>query len=91
MNQKVRCQSCGMPLSDEFDNYGTHADGSKHPEYCMFCFEDGAFTNPDQTLEEMIASSVENMMQDLGFPEEKARQLAHDVIPKLKRWQKPPH
>ena len=59
MDEKVRCQSCGMPLSDAFGNYGTQAGGSKHPEYCLFCFKDGAFTLPHQTMDEMIQSSIE--------------------------------
>ncbi len=87
MDDKLRCQSCGMPLSDTFGNFGTNSDGSKNREYCMFCFKDGAFTNPDQTIEEMIQSTIENMTTDLKMPADKARQLANSVIPKLKRWQ----
>ncbi len=74
-----------MPLSDTFGNFGTHSDGSKNPEYCIFCFRDGAFTNPNQTLEEMIQSSIENMTTDLKIPLDRARERANSVIPKLKR------
>ena len=88
MDEKIRCQSCGMPLSDAFGNFGTNSDGSKNPEYCSFCFQNGAFTNPNQTLEEMIQSSIENMTTDLGAPVDKATELANRVIPKLRRWQK---
>lgn len=87
MEQKVRCQSCGMPLSEEFGNLGTNADDSNTWEYCSFCFQNGAFTNPNQTLEEMIQSSIENMTSDLGMPLEQASQLANSFIPTLKRWQ----
>ncbi len=87
MDDKVRCQSCGMPLSDAFGNYGTQADGSKHPDFCLFCFKDGAFTLPHQTMDEMIQSSIENMTTELGMPKEKAMELAHAFIPRLKRWQ----
>ena len=87
MDDKVRCQSCGMPLSEAFGNYGTMADGSNHPEYCIFCFKDGAFTLPHQTMDEMIQSSIENMTMEQGMPEEKAVELAHAFIPRLKRWQ----
>ncbi len=76
-----------MPLSEEFGNHGTMSDGSNHTEFCIFCFKDGAFTNPTQTMEEMIQSSIENMTQDLQMSEEKAKELAWGFIPNLKRWQ----
>lgn len=88
MDNKIRCQSCGMPLSAEFGNLGTNADGTTTSEYCSFCFQSGAFTNPDQTLEEMIQSSIENMTQDLQMPFEQASNLANSFIPTLRRWQK---
>ena len=87
MDNKMRCQSCGMPLSADFGNLGTNTDGSKTDEYCSFCFQNGAFTNPAQTLEEMINSSIENMTADLNMPREKAVDLANSFIPTLRRWQ----
>ena len=86
MEEKVRCQSCGMPLSAAFGNFGTEGDGSRADEYCSICYQAGAFTKPDQTLAEMIESSVENMTTDLGMSEEKARELASTFLPGLKRW-----
>ena len=88
MEEKQRCQSCGMPLSQDFGNFGTNETGAPVSEYCMFCYQNGAFTNPDQTVEEMIASSVENMTTDLGMPPEQATELANTVIPSLGRWQR---
>jgi Putative zinc ribbon domain len=87
MDDKPRCQSCGMPLSDEFKNFGTESDGSPVSEYCMFCYQDGAFTNPDQTVDEMVQSSIDFMTSNLGFSEDQATQMSNDVIRKLKRWQ----
>lgn len=87
MDDKVRCQSCGMPLSEAFGNIGTEADGSRNPAYCSFCYQHGQFTNPGQTLEEMIQSSIDNMTADLGFTAERAETLARAVIPNLRRWQ----
>jgi len=86
MDDKVRCQSCGMPLSDEFGNYGTMADGTNNPEYCQFCFQNGAFTNPDQTVDEMVQSSIDFMTANLGFSPEQATEMSRGVIPNLKRW-----
>jgi hypothetical protein len=87
MDNKTRCQSCGMPIAKEFGNLGTNADGSNVSEYCIFCFSGGDFTNPTQTLEEMIQSSIENMTTDLQMPREQASNLANSFIPTLKRWQ----
>jgi hypothetical protein len=87
MDNKIRCQSCGMPVSEEFGNLGTNSDGSNVSEYCVFCFANGDFTNPHQTLEEMIQSSIENMTTDLQMPLEQAANLANSFIPTLKRWQ----
>ncbi len=76
-----------MPLSEEFKNLGTNADGTTTWEYCSFCFQKGGFTNPNQTIEEMIQSSIENMTTDVGMPLDKATELANSFIPTLKRWQ----
>lgn len=86
MDNKIRCQSCGMPLSDKF--FGTEKDGSQTQIYCKFCFQDGAFVQPDLPIEVMVQMSVDNMMSELDMPEEKARELANEVIPGLKRWKR---
>ena len=86
MEHKIRCQSCGMPLSEGFGNLGTNSDSSETWEYCSFCFQNGQFTNPTQTLAEMIRSSIENMTTEVGIPLEKATELANSFIPTLKRW-----
>ena len=88
MENKIRCQSCGMPLSESFGNVGTNADGSSAVEFCNICYREGAFNNPNQTLDEMIQSSIENMTADQNMPLEKATELANSFIPPLKRWRK---
>lgn len=86
MDDKVRCQSCGMPLGVGF--YGTEADGGASSEYCKLCYEKGNFREPNLTVEEMMGRSVANMIDDLGYGREKAENLANMVIPTLKRWKK---
>ncbi len=88
MENKIRCQSCGMPLAETAGNLGTSHDGSNTFEYCNFCFRAGEFTSPNQTLSEMIQSSIENMTADLNMPVERATELANSFIPTLRRWQK---
>ena len=86
MENKIRCQSCGMPLSETFGNLGTNRDGSNSFEYCAFCFKAGEFVNPNQTLGEMVQSSIENMTNDLNMPIGRATELANSFIPTLRRW-----
>lgn len=75
-----------MPISEEFNNFGSATDGSPVSEYCMFCYKDGDFTNPDQTVDGMVQSSIDFMTSNLGFSAEEATQMSNDVIPGLKRW-----
>ena len=87
MENKLRCQSCGMGLSEEAGNFGKEKNGSTNSEFCRFCYQNGGFVNPDQTLEEMIQSSIENMTGDeLNMPVDKATELANSFIPTLNRW-----
>ncbi|MEP6788081.1 MAG: zinc ribbon domain-containing protein [Acidobacteriota bacterium] len=86
MEEKVRCQSCGMPIEASFDNLGTEADGTPSSEYCMFCYQNGGFTDPAQTVDEMVQSSIDFMTANLSFRREEATQMSNDVIRKLKRW-----
>lgn len=75
-----------MPISAEFGNLGTNADGTRNSDYCSICFRNGDFTNPAQTLAEMIESSIDNMTAELGFSPEHASELANNIIPTLGRW-----
>lgn len=78
------CQSCGMPMQGD-ELHGTEANGAKTDEYCMYCYENGSFKNPDMTMKDMIEVCVPFMVQE-GMPEEQARSLMEAHLPKLKRW-----
>lgn len=84
-SENVICQSCGMPMKRNED-FGTNKDGIKNNEYCIFCFKEGQFTDKDITMEHKIERNI-MIAIDMGIPEEKARQMAENIIPKLKRWQ----
>ena len=86
MDDKARCQSCGMPMGEDESNWGTEADNTPASEYCQFCYQGGGFTTPDQTVDEMVQSSVDFMTANLGFERERAEQMSNDVIRRLKRW-----
>lgn len=83
MNE-IHCQSCGMPLPEE-NVYGTEAGGAKTAEYCMYCYEEGAFKQPELTMEQMIEVCVPFMTEE-GMPEAEARAILGRQLPTLKRW-----
>jgi len=85
MKQPEICQSCSMPLRTEGD-LGTNADGTKNQEYCHFCFKDGKFTDEGITMEQKIENMV-SMAKQMKIPENNARKMAENILPKLKRWQ----
>lgn len=79
------CQSCAMPMTSA-EVHGTEADGSPSKDYCRYCYENGAFTEPDITMDEMIDKCVRHMVEQGVMPEEKARKLMTRYLPHLKRW-----
>ena len=86
--QEKHCQSCGMPMGDTNEKYGTNADGGKSEDYCDYCFVNGAFTNPDFTMEEMIEICVPHVLPATGMSEDEARGMMRRFLPTLKRWTK---
>jgi hypothetical protein len=70
MEDKLRCQSCGMPLGEGF--FGSSADSSDNLDYCKFCYQSGDFVKPHLLLEELIERSIKNMTEELFFEKEKA-------------------
>jgi hypothetical protein len=79
------CQSCAMPL-DKPEDHGTDAVGYRVNDYCHYCYAKGEFTKPGISLQEMIDRCVAAMVQQSIMPEQKARGLMMEVLPKLKRW-----
>lgn len=84
MEQKY-CQSCGMPMSGEL--YGTESNNEKNQDYCIYCYENGTFKQPNLTMEQMIEACVP-YMKNKGMKEEEARALMNSCLPQLKRWKK---
>jgi hypothetical protein len=83
MKNKNFCQSCSMPL-DNPELLGTEKDGSKSPEYCKYCYENGAFTNPDIDVEQMAARIISKLKKD-KTPEDIV-ETAVGRLRTLKRW-----
>jgi len=88
MQNEKYCQSCGMPLTEE-EMFGKNVDGSKNEDFCCHCYPNGMFTNPSETLEEMIESCIPFLVDDGVCPDnESARKMLAEFLPTLKRWKK---
>ncbi|WP_018616417.1 zinc ribbon domain-containing protein [Segetibacter koreensis] len=85
MDPQMFCQSCTMPI-DNINDRGTEKDGSKSSEYCKYCYQNGAFINPDMTMEQMksfLAAQMPKMNIQADIIEKSL-----NILPYLKRWQK---
>jgi hypothetical protein len=78
------CQSCGMPLSKDEKGGGSEKDGSKSVLYCSHCYQNGSFTSPDITADQMV-DLVKGKMKEMHIPGFLAYFMVRN-IPKLKRW-----
>ena len=79
------CQSCSMPMEKPTD-FGAEADGSLSKDYCIFCYTNGSFTEPDITLEQMTDKASRMMAKEMNVSEDEARSIAKVSVPNLKRW-----
>ncbi|WP_332448663.1 zinc ribbon domain-containing protein [Methanoculleus sp.] len=84
-NKPRTCQSCGMPMS-EAEHFGTETDGTLSNDYCTYCYQNGAFTEPGATIESMAEKCGAIMSQLYGIPAENAERFAREQISCLKRW-----
>ncbi|MBN2379269.1 zinc ribbon domain-containing protein [candidate division WOR-3 bacterium] len=85
------CQSCAMPLTKPED-FGTEADGSPSKDYCIYCYADGKFTNPEMTMEQMIEFLAPKWGEWTKRPDlsaEDAKKEIEEVLKGLKRWKMP--
>jgi len=80
------CQSCGLPFNEEHERFMTKEPDGSICIYCTNCYQDGKFTDPDITMEEMIEMLVPILGESMG--EEEARKELTTLLPTLKRWKK---
>ncbi len=60
MNTDKLCQSCAMPLNEKGNDYrANEADGSKSEKYCVKCYANGEFLQPNITFNEMVKVGIE--------------------------------
>ncbi|MFP4416768.1 MAG: zinc ribbon domain-containing protein [Chitinispirillaceae bacterium] len=74
-----------MPMHKPED-FGTEANGIRNNDYCNYCYRDGAFTNPDLTMNEMMDFCTNTMAEQGIMPREQAAALMKEALPNLKWW-----
>jgi len=83
-NQKF-CQSCAMPLNSDAD-YGTEKDGSISADYCVYCYQNGAFVDGNITMAEMSEFCAQKMAEMNIVPYQQGKEMMDQMLPHLKRW-----
>ncbi len=81
-----RCQSCGLPFDADHRAFVAKESDGNDSAYCTFCYGDGAFRDPDATVEDMIHTGVPHLAQKIG--EDAARRQLGVLVPSLARWLK---
>jgi hypothetical protein len=74
-----------MPI-DNLEDRGIEMNGSKSKEYCKYCYQNGAFTDPSMTLEQMQAL-VSTKLTEMQVPDA-ILQNSMQMLPSLRRWKK---
>ncbi len=74
-----------MPMTEEED-FGTEADGTLSKDYCTHCYQDGAFSAPNITIDDMTKFCAPIMSQLYAIPLKKAESFTKEQLSCLKRW-----
>ncbi len=73
-----------MPLSKDDLGGGTEKNGSKSVLFCSHCYQNGTFTQPDITADQMI-DLAKGKLKEMHIPAFLSYFMTRN-IPKLKRW-----
>jgi transcriptional regulator with XRE-family HTH domain len=79
------CQCCTYPLNN-LDELGTNADGTWNTDYCIYCYKDGDWVDPNLTIQGVVDYTIPFTISPSMFVDE-ARAKLEEWIPTLKRWQ----
>lgn len=76
-----RCQSCAKIFSPKL-LHGTEKDGSVNKGFCIECYQDGQFTNPELTSDEVITA-----LKSYNPEEKKVEKIVKEMV----RWNQNPY
>lgn len=80
------CQSCGITIMGR-EEFGKEKNGALKVDYCRYCYDGGAFVEPDMTFELMVEKVASAMKTGKNVTDEAARESAARLLGGLKRWQ----
>ena len=86
MKEIRSCQSCGLPMGESVEMMGTNKDGSRNPDYCIYCYADGEF-KLSLSVEQMAEINIPLVVSSGVLSEEEAREMLLADLGELKRWQ----
>ena len=72
------------PVVLAYHGGGSNADGTRSGEFCSHCYQQGWFTEPNISVDDMMAQ-VEAKLRELHFSLDLARKFVRE-IPRLSRW-----
>jgi hypothetical protein len=72
------------------EDFGTDTAGYRVNQYCRFCYRDGAFSDPDLSMGEMIDRGAAILAERGIMTEPRARAFLGAVVPRLGRWREDP-
>jgi hypothetical protein len=73
-----------MPMNKDPQGGGVNADGSRNTAYCSYCYQNGAFTGGDMTVEQFQDFCKQKMIEN-GSPKFIAWLFTRGMK-RLKRW-----
>ena len=80
------CQSCGITIMNR-DEFGREKNGVIRVDYCKYCYDKGAFAEPEITFEQMVEKVAAAMKTNKNVSDEAAMESAKKALDGLRRWQ----
>jgi transcriptional regulator with XRE-family HTH domain len=80
------CQCCTYPLN-KIEELGTNSDGTLNTDYCIYCYKEGKWVDPNLTVQGVIDYTIPYMTSP-SKTEKQARDYLSILVPTLKRWKK---
>jgi len=69
------------------DEFGREKNGVIRVDYCRYCYDRGAFAEPEITHEQMVEKVASAMKTNKNVSDEEARESAKKLLGGLRRWQ----
>ena len=80
------CQCCTYPLHN-INELGTNEDGTLSLDYCIYCYKDGKWVDPNYTVQDVVEYTIP-FMTSPSMTAEQAREYLEKLVPTLKRWKR---